>query len=58
MHVIHIYAIKSVFFYFTDNVDLPMCSSCSECVDIFCNSSAKTASSLIILLLCFLLLEI
>ncbi|KAG1927637.1 meprin A subunit beta [Pimephales promelas] len=29
-----------------------------ECVDIFCNSSTKTASSLIILLLCFLLLEI
>ncbi|CAM4573910.1 unnamed protein product [Leuciscus chuanchicus] len=29
-----------------------------KCVDIFCNSSAKTASSLIILLLCFLLLEI
>ncbi|KAK9976763.1 hypothetical protein ABG768_021966 [Culter alburnus] len=29
-----------------------------ECVDIFCSSSSRTASSLIILLLCFLLLEI
>ncbi|KAF4103248.1 meprin A subunit beta-like [Onychostoma macrolepis] len=27
-----------------------------ECVDIFCNSSAKTASSLVILVACFLLL--
>ncbi|KAK2892384.1 hypothetical protein Q8A67_012372 [Cirrhinus molitorella] len=31
------------------------CAS-SECVDIFCSSSATTASSLIILVLCFLLL--
>ncbi|XP_067284309.1 meprin A subunit beta-like [Pseudorasbora parva] len=29
-----------------------------ECVDIFCSSSGRTASSLIILMLCFLLLEI
>ncbi|XP_067249263.1 meprin A subunit beta-like [Chanodichthys erythropterus] len=29
-----------------------------ECVDIVCSSSSRTASSLIILLLCFLLLEI
>ncbi|XP_050959627.1 meprin A subunit beta-like [Labeo rohita] len=28
----------------------------NECVDIFCNSSTKTASSLIILVVCFLLL--